>query len=356
MTVVNIMRTQTENSMRTVLLTILVLVAISCTDSVIEPRPVSHEFTWEIDTILPNAFQFIGRSIWGDRETNVYLVGHDSDGHQSMLRWDGKKWNTIDLWRFGFNTIAQISGYDSSNIAIVGTGGRWGHIGVYKNGTWDTLRSPRLGPGLNSVHMVSPGEIYVAGLEGILKYNESGYQWIVDSTASQPGPTGPQFYPGDVRKGPDGMLYFTTYNTLDNGKNVLRLYMYDDAQVKLINESIEWDTGRWNFGFYLRQVGDKLLSGTSSIYSVRRGVINKEHEVAGVFMTGTDPDRNLFAVSQKNVLHLNGVDWADITPIGVEISQLPFPIHDGVYIDSTLFLIVVEGNRTLIYRGSHITK
>jgi hypothetical protein len=340
--------------MKFILFLAVVILVLSCTDSGTEPQPVSHDFQWEVDTILPNAFQFIGTSIWGSSDTNVYLVGHDSDGGQSMLRWDGKKWNIIDLWRFGFNTIAQISGYDSSNIAIVGTGGVWGHIGLYRNGVWDTLKTPTFRPGLNSVHMVSPSEIYVAGVDGILKYDDAGYHWIVDSTASQPGSKGMPFYPGDIRKGPDGMLYFTTYNELENGKNVLRLYMYDGTQIKLLNESIEWDTEKWNFGFYLRQVGDKLFSGTSKIYSVKNGVIKEEYDVPGVFMTGTDPDRNLFAVGQKKVLHLNGIDWVDVTPPGVTYSQPPFPIHDAVYIDNTLFLLVTEGNHTLIYRGSHL--
>lgn len=338
-----------------VLVMLLVVLAVSCTDSGTEPQPMSHEFIWEIDSILPSAFQFIGRSIWGSSETNVYLVGHDSDGHQSMSRWDGKKWSIIDLWWFGFNTIAQISGCDSSNIAIVGTGGVWGHVGVYRNGVWDTLRTPTFRPGLNSVHMVTPNEIYIAGVDGILKYENLGYHWIVDSSASQPGPKGMPFYPGDIRKGHDGMLYYTTYNELENGKNVLRLYMYDGEQIKLLNESIEWDTGKWNFGFYLRQVGNKLLSGNSTIYSVRDGVIKEEYDVPGVFMTGTDPNRNLFAVGQKQVLHLNGVDWADVTPPGVTNSPTPFPIHDAVYIDRTLFLLVVEGNHTFIYRGRHQT-
>jgi hypothetical protein len=341
--------------MRTAILTLLVVLTISCTDSGIAPQPVSHDFTWEIDTILPNAFQFIGNSIWGSSDKNVYLVGHDSDGGQSMLRWDGTKWNIIDLWQFGFNTIAQISGYDSSNIAIVGTGGVWGHVGLYRNGVWDTLRTPTLRPGINSVHMVSPNEIYVAGVDGVLKYDESGYHWIADSTASQPGPTGMPFYPGDIRKGPDGMLYYTTYSTLENGKNVLRLYMYDGKQAKLINESIEWDAEKWNFGFYLRQVGNTILSGSSKIYSVQNGIIQKEYDVNGVVMTGTNLINNLFAVNRKQVLHLNGTDWADVTPIGVINSQQPFPIQDAFYINSTLFLMVVEGYHTLVYKGRHIT-
>jgi hypothetical protein len=42
-----------------------------CDDDVTEPDPSSLDFVWEVDTLLPEAWQYIGLSIWGTSETNV---------------------------------------------------------------------------------------------------------------------------------------------------------------------------------------------------------------------------------------------------------------------------------------------
>jgi hypothetical protein len=124
------------------------LVLHSCDDEVVEPGPVSHDFVWEVDTLFQDTFQYLGLTIWGTSETNVYVGGHESDhgGRRSLFRYDGHTWSAIDLRRFGLVTIEAISGIDSSNFIVVGQGSRWGVAGRYRHGVWDTLRLPWLRP------------------------------------------------------------------------------------------------------------------------------------------------------------------------------------------------------------------
>jgi hypothetical protein len=155
-----------------------------CDDEVTEPDPSSLDFVWEVDTLLPEAWQYIGLSIWGTSETNVYVGGHDSDrgGRQALHRYDGLKWNIINVRAVGLSTIESISGIDSSNFVIVGDGGRLVHAGRYRHGVWDTLRLPWLRPPVKNVHMVSPAEIYICGPDGVLRHDGTNYTWIVDSS------------------------------------------------------------------------------------------------------------------------------------------------------------------------------
>ena len=54
----------------------------------------------------------------------------------------------------GLHTATAIDGIDSSHFVVVGDGGVRGAIARYRNGAWDTLRTPFLRPSVHSVDMV----------------------------------------------------------------------------------------------------------------------------------------------------------------------------------------------------------
>ena len=329
-----------------------------CDDDVAEPGPVTHEFVWEVDTLFPDTFQYLGLAIWGTSETNVYVGGHESDhgGRKSLFRYDDTGWNPIDLWRFGLGTIEAISGIDSSNFIVVGDGGVRGHAGRYRNGVWDTLRLPRLRPSVCGVHMVSPTEIYICGVDGVLRHDGTNYTWIVDSSRSVfDSAKGYPFWPRDIRKGADGNVYVITSFNSDGGKYVFRMTMYREGQDTVIDESI-WrsEAGLLKTGWCLRSVGMDLLTGNNSAYSVSDGGYTLIHAIDGFLFTGSDIGHNFFALTFKKVMHFNGHDWQDITPGSLRESKSTYPIKNALYLDNTLFLVTQNGYKTLIYRGKHI--
>jgi hypothetical protein len=57
---------------------------------------------------------------------------------------------------------------------------------------------------------------------------------------------------------------------------------------------------------------------------------------------------NFFSVSYNTIMHFNGLDWRDVSPVGLGFSIDQFPIKDALYLDSTLFLVTQNGNKTLI--------
>jgi hypothetical protein len=258
------------------------------------------------------------------------------------------------MWELGFNTITDIDGVDSNTVAVVGDGGVRGAIGLYRNGKWDTLSVPNLRPSMHSVDIVSAYEIYIASVDGILKIDGDTYKWIVDSSASKylPG-SGYPFNPGDVIKGVDGKIYYTEYSELPGNPPALKMFMIDDDGVVEKISVVEYPTNdNVRVGFYMNIVGDMLLSGQSSIYSLYAGVATHEHDVAGVRFTGDDPRRNLYSVGKKSIWHYNGVDWANVTPEEVASSARMFPIRDAYFVDDVLFVCVThDGYKTLIYRG-----
>jgi hypothetical protein len=344
--------------LRAGLLVMTATLALShCNDDAVEAGPVSHDFIWEVDTLFQETFQYHGITIWGTSETNVYVGGHESDygGRKSLFRYDGAKWNAIDLRRFGLVTINAISGIDSSNFIVVGTGGRWGVAGRYRNGNWDTLRLPWLRTEVVGVHMVSPSEIYICGVDGVLRHDGNTHTWIVDSSRSVFDPTQPSpFWPLRVRKGSDGKLYFVAGLKLPDGGYVFRMTMYSDGLCTVIDES-PWRTDRDVMkSRYLRGIGHELLTGSNSVYSLSEGKYSLRHVIEGYFFTGADIRRNFFSSTRNKVMHFNGLDWHDVTPEGLGSASHRSPIEDALYLDGTLFLVTLHGYKTLIYRGKHI--
>jgi hypothetical protein len=342
------------------LLIFIVALALQfCDDEVVEPDPSSLDFVWEVDTLLPEAWQYIGLSIWGTSETNVYVGGHDSDGggRQSLLRYDGLKWRVINVRSVGLSTIESISGIDSSNFVVVGDGGRLVHAGRYRHGVWDTLRLPWLRPPVMNVHMVSPTEIYFCGPDGVLRHDGTNYTWIVDSSKTDriPFSAGP-YVPTEIRKAPDGNVYWMTSYALTPPR--IQLDMYNGDSVITIDRSIT-DAGNpvQRSSRYLRRIGSKLVTGNGAAYSVLDGGMTFEHEVDGRLYAGTDVRSNLFAIQweRAKIQHYNGKGWKDIAPVEFRSIGGPLLIQDAIYLNTTLFVLVYSFNgKTLVYKGRYM--
>ncbi len=319
---------------------------------------MSHDFFWTADSVMPQYFQFRGIQLWGTSDSNVYLAAHNSDNQVCVAHFNGHVWTGINMRGTGLHTATAIDGIDSSHFVVVGDGGVRGAIARYRNGAWDTLRTPFLRPSVHGVDMVSESEIYISCVDGILFHNGSDYRWIVDSTKSiaDVGGYGYPFNPGDVIKGRDGCIYYTQSNTQRNGSTLFRMYCYNNGSIDIMEEFV--DTGNNNSqrtNFWIRNVGMKILTGLHNIYSLSECNILLEHNHEGALMTGTDVSQNLFASTFNQLYHYNGVSWADITPDGINSNKNLFAIRDIVYIDRTIFMIVsFDGYHTIVYRGKHI--
>ncbi|MGH2567772.1 MAG: hypothetical protein ACRDGA_05490, partial [Bacteroidota bacterium] len=104
-----------------------VFLQFSCTDYGIEPIKDPRSYTWTIDTLAyPGSFQTAMRDIWGSSPTNVYVVGHNSDGFGKMFHFDGQEWKPVGLNPIEGGTIegpidlSAIHGFSRDNIWVVG--------------------------------------------------------------------------------------------------------------------------------------------------------------------------------------------------------------------------------------------
>lgn len=66
-----------------------------------------REYTWTIDTLAyPGSFQTNMNDIWASSPSDVYVVGHNSDGFRKMYHFNGNTWKPIGLNPIEGGTIA----------------------------------------------------------------------------------------------------------------------------------------------------------------------------------------------------------------------------------------------------------
>lgn len=333
------------------------LVFLGCTEESPTTPQVSHEFRWEVDTIMPQSWQYIGKTLWGTSANNVYLGAFNSDGHEALVRWDGKKWTPIDLWHFGLGrNITMIDGLDSSFFIAIGDGGLWGKAARYADGRWDTLRLPRTRPYFTCVDVVSRNEIYIGCVDGILKHDGTNWEWLLDSTDSEIQ-NGFEFFPTSIRKAPDGNLYYVSQRDVTGLPRTKFLAMRRNKSFVVIDSfEIRGNyTGAERFGSYLCVIEGQLLTSQYGVYQLDNGVLSKRYIVPGDILGNANisGDRtNIFVAGGKTLLHFNGITWKDITPPSIIDLKRMTGIVSTFFIDKTIFVLSKDDNgKTIVYRG-----
>jgi hypothetical protein len=343
--------------MRTAILTILVVLAISCTDSGTEPQPLSHEFVWQIDSIDPATFELYGETLWGTSENKVYMGAYHWSNRKALFKYDGTSWTSRSLRDLAIHVITDIDGFDSSHFAVVGDGGRWGTVGIYADGRWDTISIPRLRPWITCVDYVSETEIYFGSVDGILKYDGDKTVFLIDSTDSELNEQGFfSFFPTSIRKGADGQLYYISMYA-ENLRTVLSLFAYSDGYSVLIDSiDIQNPVTQGRIGRNLNVIDGAIVTGTDVLNEVRNASLSPLLPHAGGMVTGSLLNGNLFTVySGKTIYHYNGVSWADITPTEISNARRVAVVYDILYVDSTLFVVCqLDDNKTYVLRARNV--
>lgn len=315
---------------------------------------MSHEFEWEIDSIEPSTFELYGETLWGTSENNVYMGAYHWSNRRALFKYDGKGWTPKSLRDLAIHVITDIDGSDSSHFVVVGDGGRWGTVGLYADGRWDTISIPRLRPWITCVDYISESEIYFGSVDGILKYDGNKTDFLIDSTDSELNAEGFfSFFPTSIRKGADGQLYFISVFA-ENLRTVLSLFVYKDGSSKLIDSiDIQNPVGQIRIGRHLNDVDGTIVTGADVLNEVRNASLSPWMSHPGGMVTGSLAKGNVFAVySGKTIYHYNGVSWADITPVIISSARRVAIVYDILYVDTTLFVVCqLDDNKTYVLRA-----
>ncbi|MCL6097405.1 MAG: hypothetical protein M1391_02375 [Bacteroidetes bacterium] len=171
---------------------VLFLQFISCKDTGTGPnqKPFKDpmQMTWTVDTLLyPGSIQTLMTSIWASSPNNVYACGHCDDSRGSFWHYDGKKWDSINLFNYiaqGSLTLQKITGSSDNDFWVVGgrnrgdaTNFKYGSFILQNNGTWKdhilnykTVVTDVIG---------SSSNLWACGTNGLVFYY-NGYSWRTD--------------------------------------------------------------------------------------------------------------------------------------------------------------------------------
>ncbi|MBI3788982.1 MAG: hypothetical protein HY276_12100 [Ignavibacteriales bacterium] len=262
---------------------ILITLSFSCKSPSGPDVPKNpREYTWTIDTLAyPGSFQTTMRDIWASSPSDVYVVGHNSDGFGKMYHFDGKTWKPVGLNPIEGGTIAGpidlsgIYGFGQNNIFAVGK-----HIYdnpnpppnfldssliIHFNGQQWTEQKIKGGRFFTAIGGTSPSNVWAVGVTNILfHYNET--LWKPDSVPVKIQADG-FFQINALNENPSGEVFAignTYYNSL--AKNVYYFFL-KRSQVWTVVDSFVVQPGqietKWGYG-------DLWVSPSGTLYSCGR--------------------------------------------------------------------------------------
>ena len=295
-----------------------------------------RSYQWTIDTIaFPDSPQNYLKQLWGSSNTDVYIVGHNSNLSGTMYHFDGNSWNPVLLHKAiggnidGSVTIEGIDGSSSTDIWAVCTRtntisfdppvvNREGVIINYDGNDWLEVETP---PGHPLLTISGDGaeNYWTGGLYGTL-FNYNGSLWVSD-TVPEPWVYDtsltivPQFH--DIVVNRAGEAYAIL---LDSQGNEL-LFYFDGNDWSLL------DT------YYTESHWVLWLSPSNTLYSGGDlggvSVLNDFEWESFLECTciiwdiyGTS-DENIFAVGtlyeedRGVIYHFNGSDWYEYSELGI---------------------------------------
>jgi hypothetical protein len=279
-----------------------------------EEQPGRRDYVWTIDTLeYPGSFQTSMEDIWGSSPNNVYVVGHNDRAYGKMYRYDGNKWNAIDIGEYlGFRNVdlASIFGFSFNDIWVVGaelygmvvppyTVTRESLIIKIDGSNWIKMNIEKRDI-LLTINGSSPNNIFAGGIYGSF-YQYNGITWKrinFDTTLSvksivtfSPEKTYVMSY---VQKQPE-RVYFDFYD----GNIFVRL---------------DSSTTRYDPKFGDARIG---TPDNKTLYSVGNGIYKFENNKWKLELNTPDVIRrirgnhskNIFAVGVNLIYHFNGTDW-----------------------------------------------
>ena len=163
------------------------ILALKCTDSIIDDGPVTNtpKFEWVTDTLWArDAQQIYMYDIWGTDKNNVWVVGHSDRTKYQIWQWDGQEWKSINPQIVGYRpSYSEIFGFSEEDFWIVGSCAHLfpgdsldtkGYI-LHYDGAWKRIDNNNL-PKCMSVWGTSSNNMYIGCYEGILlRYDGSNF-------------------------------------------------------------------------------------------------------------------------------------------------------------------------------------
>lgn len=278
----------------------------------------------------------------------MYAGGFTQD-ECSLFRWNGKKWTGINLLDNGLpDNIQMIDGIDSSFFVMVGDRGGRARVTTYDCGRWKSILPLKLRPTLYSVSVVSRNEIYVAGIDGILRYNGASWDWLLDSTNSRITDGISEFTPMSIKRTFDGNIYFTSQRneTAKPTRDYFWRWMSNHFAIRdsfdLAGQSIDA-----KFGSILFETAHHLYSANYGLFRLYDTYWEKLTPYLGAYISGTE--NNLF-VSWDSLYHYNGNTWSEIFPRQLSTNGRTL-MSDIRFAGSTLFVAMLPTTPSLVLRG-----
>lgn len=319
---------------------------ISCSDlNPVTPKITSHEFTWVYDTIQSGNCQFVATCLWGTSDSNMYLGG-ETCNECPLWKWNGKNWTGIGWYANGLPDIEKIDGVDSSFFVTLGNNPVRPQVVVYDHGKWKNIFSLPLRPWFWCIDVISRNEIYIAGADGVLKYDGNNWNWMLDSTNSIINGVF-DFAPMNVKKTKDGNIYFTSQRNHQGESDKIYFWKWMGINFVPLDSFVVGFTSR--FGTMLYETGYSLYSANYGLFRLTGAHWDKLTPYGGRSITGSD--NNLFVATFDSLYHYNNESWKDILPRDLILMHPGLLINDIRYAGTTLFIAITNGNRSFVLRG-----
>jgi hypothetical protein len=289
---------------------------LTCSNLVVpeEIKPGRRDYVWTIDTLeYPGSFQTSMWDIWGSSLNNVYVVGHNDQAYGNMYRYDGNKWNAIDIGEYlGFRNVglASLFGFGLNDIWVVGAEAYSMVVPPYTT-TFESLIIKIDGSNwikmniekrdfLLTINGSSPNNIFAGGIYGSF-YQYDGTTWR--------------------RINFDTTLSVKSIVTLSSEKTYVMSYVQKQSERAYFdfydgNSFVRLDSSTW----YDRTFGQAEIwsSDNKTLYSVGDGGVYQWEGSKWKNILNT-PDiirrirgshiKNIFAVGVNLIYHFNGTDW-----------------------------------------------
>jgi hypothetical protein len=316
-----------------ILLVILITItALSCkttsTGPIDEKTPGRRDYTWTVDTI--NApLDYLWR-IWGTSPKDLWAVARGSESQCFVWHYNGEKWSTVDILKYGYVYPGSIYGFDKTNIYIAGDDGR------ILNGDGNTWKlalnynpSEYLQFDFRAIWGDSPDNIYTVGTADSLANNIDYFIGIImhfDGTSWERVtlPTTMCQFRRIVRsKGHNSNYYILGHYWNDiRGETKANIYEFDGKKLNEIYSNpskVREYMGLIN-GEVLFVLNKKICIYNNGVFKTVRS--NEEIE-KGYCVGGRNRD-DLFFIMEDGIAHYNGSDLTNVfkSPEGMRIVNL----------------------------------
>lgn len=267
--------------------------------------PGKRDYVWTTDTLFYlNDNQTAMQSMYATSPKNVYVVGHCEVSGGRLWRYDGTRWQTVEiptLWGY----LNAIAGNDSNNIWVVGGRMRSSFIIRFDGSAWREVTGFARRGELRCVTVLSPTTVFAGGENGVL-YKYDGTGWQVSDV-------GQQYFFSSIAAISATEAYATGYVSdvvlpIDSSGSFL--FRYNGAGWSKI------DSVMWTPNAPAPHMGGTVYARGNTLYTIGNGVYRREGTgwtklVDGVVGHMYQGGPNSIVAVGQPVLHFNGIDWKE---------------------------------------------